>query len=65
MEELRGHFAVTGAYEQEEKDETLLRWRDAMYERAQEALDRPAVAKELIYVEPARMSRLSPIRPAS
>jgi hypothetical protein len=65
VQELRDHFAVTGAYETEEKDETLVRFRDAMYERAQEALDQPAVAKELIYVEPARMSRLSPIQRAS
>jgi hypothetical protein len=60
VQELQDHFAVTGAYDPEEKDETLMRFRDAMYERAQEALDRPAIAKELIYVEPARMSRLSP-----
>jgi hypothetical protein len=60
VEELRDHFAVTGAYDPEEKDETLMRSRDAMYARAQEALDRPAIAKELLYVEPARMSRLTP-----
>jgi len=61
VEELLDHFEVTGAYDPEEKDETLLRFRDAMYERAQAALDRPATSRELIYVEPARMSRLTPV----
>src|SRR5215510_3911737 len=60
VRELLDHFAVTGAYDPEEKDETLLRFRDAMYERAQAVLDRPATSQELIYVEPARMSRLTP-----
>jgi len=60
VDELRDHFAVTGAYDPEEKDETLLRFRDAMYERAQVALDLPATSQELIYVEPARISRLTP-----
>jgi uncharacterized protein (DUF1684 family) len=61
VEELLDHFAVTEAYDPEEKDETLLRFRDAMYERAQAALDRTATSRELIYVEPARMSRLTPV----
>ena len=60
VEELLDHFAVTGAYDPEEKDETLLRFRDEMYGRAQATLDRPATTQELIYVEPARMSRLTP-----
>lgn len=60
VEELRDHFAVTGAYDPEEKDEALMRLRDEMYARAQRVLDRPALAKELVYVEPARMSRLVP-----
>ena len=65
VEELLDHFAVTGAYDPEEKDATLLRFREAMYERAQAVLDRPATSQELIYVEPARMSRLTPApRPA-
>jgi SAM-dependent methyltransferase len=60
VEELRDHFAVTGAYDLEDRDEALMRLRDAMYARAREALDHPALTKELLFVEPARMSRLTP-----
>jgi hypothetical protein len=62
VSELRHHFAVTGAYDPEETDETLARQQDEMYARAQEALDGASGLSELIYREPARMSRLAPVR---
>ena len=57
--ELRDHWAVSGAYDLEEKEETLARRQDEMYARSHEALERSPGA-ELIYVEPATMSRLRP-----
>jgi SAM-dependent methyltransferase len=58
--ELRHHFEISGAYDPEEKDPALVRRRDEMYARADEALERPSTVRELIYVEPARMTRLTP-----
>jgi transposase-like protein len=60
VKQLRDHFAISGAYDPEEKPEALARKQDEMYARAQEALARSALVRELIYVEPARMSRLTP-----
>ena len=48
-----------GAYDPEEPEETLLRRRDEMYARAHEVLEGTAGA-EIVYVEPATMSRLTP-----
>jgi len=59
VKELRDHWAVVGAYDPEEKPETLVRRRDEMYARAHEVLDRSPAA-EIVYVEPATMSRLMP-----
>ena len=59
VKELRDHWAVSGSYDPEEKDETLVRRQDEMYARAHEVLDRSSGA-ELVYVEPATMSRLTP-----
>ena len=61
VKELREYFAVVGAYDSEEPEEELLRRRDEMYARAQEVLKR-APDTEIVYAEPATMSRLSPIR---
>ena len=61
VRELRDHFAVVGAYDPEEKEEALARRQDEMYERAQAVMERSAGA-ELVYVEPALMSRLLPSR---
>ena len=44
-----------------EPEQTLLRRRDEMYARAHEVLERSTGA-EIVYVEPATMSRLSPLR---
>jgi SAM-dependent methyltransferase len=59
VKELRDHWALVGAYDPEEPDEELLRRRDEMYTRARDALER-APGSEIVYVEPATMSRLSP-----
>lgn len=59
VEELRDHWEVAGAYDPEEKEVTLARRRDEMYARAHEVLQRSPEA-ELVYVEPATMSRLMP-----
>jgi hypothetical protein len=59
VEELRSYWAVYDAYDPEEKDPALARRQDDMYGRAGEALERSPGA-ELVYVEPATMSRLMP-----
>jgi hypothetical protein len=58
LQELRDHWAVADAYDPKEKEESLARRRDEMYARAQEVLERSPGA-ELVYVEPATMSRLT------
>jgi len=50
---------LVGAYDPEEPEETLMRRRDEMYGRAQVALDAGSGRAEVIYVEPAAMSRLT------
>jgi hypothetical protein len=62
VREFRDHWAVVGAYDPEEKPEALVRLRDEMYARAREVLDRSPGA-ELVYVEPATMSRLVAVPP--
>jgi hypothetical protein len=59
VQELRSYWAVYDAYDPEEKDATLARRQEDMYARAGEALERSPGA-ELVYVEPATMSRLMP-----
>jgi SAM-dependent methyltransferase len=61
VKELRDHWALVGAYDPEEPEEKLLQRRDEMYARAHEVLER-APGAEIVYVEPATMSRLSPFR---
>ena len=63
LEELRDHWAVADAYDPEEKEETLARRREEMYARAHEVLGRSPGA-ELVFVEPAMMSRLTPLSQA-
>jgi SAM-dependent methyltransferase len=63
VEELRDHWAAYGAYDPEEKDPGIAERQDRMYGRAHEALRRWPGA-ELVYIEPATMSRLTP-SPAS
>jgi hypothetical protein len=59
VREFRDHWAVVEAYDPEEKEEALVRRQDEMFARAQEVLDR-APRAELVYVQPATMSRLMP-----
>jgi hypothetical protein len=61
VNELRDHWALVGAYDPEEPEETLLRRRDEMYARAHDAMER-SPGSEIVYVEPATMSRLTPRR---
>src|SRR4249919_395679 len=57
--EFQDHWAVVGAYDPEEMEEALVRRQDEMFARSQEVLERSPGA-ELVYVEPATMSRLMP-----
>ena len=59
MREFQDHWAVVEAYDPEEMEETLVRRQDEMFARAHEVLERSPGA-ELVYVEPATMSRLMP-----
>ncbi len=59
VKEMRDHWAFVGAYDPEEPEETLVRLRDEMYARAQAVIERTS-GGELVYVEPATMSRLTP-----
>ena len=59
LDELRDHWAVADAYITEKKEETLARRAEEMYARAHEVLQRSPGA-ELVYVEPATISRLAP-----
>ena len=58
LDELRDHWAVADAYDPEEKEEALARRAEEMYARADEVLERTPGA-ELVYVEPATISRLT------
>lgn len=63
VEELRQYWEVYGAYDPEETEEALARRQDEMYARAHGVLERSPGA-ELVYVEPATMSRLTPLSTA-
>jgi SAM-dependent methyltransferase len=60
VKEMRDFWAFVGAYDPEEPDETLARLRDEMYARAATALDGAPGTADLVYVEPAQISRLAP-----
>jgi hypothetical protein len=62
LDELRDHWAVADAYITEEKDETLVRRAEEMYARADKVLEL-SLGAELVYVEPATISRLTPSKP--
>jgi hypothetical protein len=59
VREFQDHWAVVEAYDPDEMEETLVRRQDEMFARAHEVLERSPGA-ELVYVEPATMSRLMP-----
>jgi hypothetical protein len=58
LDDLRAHWAIADAYITDEKDATLAQRADEMYAQADEVLRRTPDA-ELVYVEPATMSRLA------
>jgi hypothetical protein len=60
VKEFRDHWAVVEAYDPGEREEALVRREDEMYARAHDVLERSPGA-ELVYVEPATMSRLIPV----
>lgn len=55
--EMKGYWSVYGAYDPEEREESLVRRKDEMYERAAEAMER-FPGSEIVFVEPAMMTRL-------
>jgi hypothetical protein len=57
VRELRDHWAVAGAYDPHDRDEALARQQEEMFARAHHVLERSSTA-ELVYVEPATISRL-------
>ena len=59
LQELVDHWAVADAYITNEKEKGLVQRQEAMYIRAHSALERTPGA-ELVYVEPATISRLTP-----
>jgi hypothetical protein len=59
VREFQDHWAVVEAYDPEEMEEALVRRQDEMFARSHEVLERSPGA-ELVYVEPATMSRLMP-----
>jgi hypothetical protein len=58
VREMREHWACVGAYDPAEPEEGLVRRRDDMYARAAASLDSAPGVTDLIYVEPAQISRL-------
>jgi hypothetical protein len=59
VRDFQNHWAVVGAYDPEEMEEALVRRQDEMFARSHEVLERSPGA-ELVYVEPATMTRLMP-----
>jgi hypothetical protein len=59
VREFQDHWAVVEAYDPEEMEEALVRRQDEMFARSHEVLERSPGA-ELVYVEPATMTRLMP-----
>jgi hypothetical protein len=58
--ELRGFFALVGAYDQSPDDPVITRLREELYGRAQDVLERSETDAHIVYRERARMSRLVP-----
>ncbi len=58
--ELRDHFAVSGAYDADPKDEHLLALQADLYGRVENALRTSGRSAEVVYCERARMARLRP-----
>jgi hypothetical protein len=58
--ELRDHFAVSGAYDADPKDEHLLTLQTDLYGRVEQVMRTSDRSAEVVYCEPARMTRLRP-----
>jgi hypothetical protein len=58
--ELRNHFAVSGAYDPDPKDETLATLQDELYARVAEVLRVSGEGAKVVYDEMGRMTRLRP-----
>lgn len=60
--ELRDHFAVSGAYDADPKDEHLLALQTDLYGRVEQVMRTSDRSAEVIYCERALMTRLRPRR---
>ena len=60
VQEMRDYWVVYDAFSTELSAEELVRRKDAMYERASAAMER-SPDSELVFVEPAMMTRLRPL----
>lgn len=60
--ELRDHFAVSGAYDADPKDEQLLALQADLYGRVEQVMRTSDRLAEVVYCESARMTRLRPRR---
>ena len=60
VEEIRHYWDVYNAFSTELKGDELVRRKDEMYERASAVMDR-SPDSELVFVEPALMTRLRPV----
>ena len=59
--EMKDYWSVYDAYDPEAREESLVRRKDEMYERAAAAMER-SPCSEIVFVEPAIMTRLTPRR---
>lgn len=60
--ELRDHFAVSGAYEADPKDDHLLALQTDLYGRVEQVMRTSDRLAEVVYCDSARMTRLRPRR---
>jgi len=60
--ELRDHFAVSGAYDSDPKDEHLLALQTDLCGRVEQVMRTSDRSAEVVYCETARMTRLRPRR---
>ncbi len=57
---LRDHFAVSGAYDPEPKEETLATLQDELYARVAEVMATSGEDAKVVYDQKGRMTRLRP-----
>jgi hypothetical protein len=61
VDELRSFFAVSGAYDDTPKDETLAARQEAIYGRAEHLIATSGGTAEIVYGERGRMNRMTPL----